>query len=181
MAPIVEASGDALDQVEQVLNPQDVEHTALELAHFTGLPLEAVVAKAFTVHPGVPKSFQADPKIEVQPLAYLRDVVEHGISCGTCLRELTTAIHYAANGVALYAARDANTDLIGTIALSLNGTELRQSVILSQVTGLFNREASPALFKLAHRFAKSFASEPLDTWQLFVNQAEYFRLMAGAA
>jgi hypothetical protein len=64
--------------------------------------------------------------------------------------------------------------------LSLDGEELHQSVIVSQVTGLFNREASPALFKLAHRLAHSFASEPFDTWVAFVNQAENFRLMAGA-
>ena len=180
MAPISDDCADALGQVEKVLNPQDVERTATELAHFTGLPLEAVVAKAFTVHPGVPESYQADPKIEIQPLAYLRDVVDHGVSCGTCLHDVTIAIHYAANGVALYAARDANTDVIGTIGLSLDGNELCQSVIVNQVTGLFNREAPPALFKLAQRLAKSFASESLDAWQLFANQAEYFRLMAGA-
>lgn len=180
MAPIVEASGDALGQVENLLNPQEVERTANELAHFTGLPLETVVANAFTVHPGVPEAFQPDHHIEIQPLANLRDVVDHGLSCGTCLHDVTMAIHYAANAVALYAAHDANSDLMGTIALCLDGDELNQSVIVSQVTGLFNREASPALFKLAHRFAKSFAPEPVDAWQLFVDQAEYFRLLAGA-
>ena len=107
-------------------------------------------------------------------------MVDHGLSCGTCLHDVTMAIHYAANAVAVYAARDANSDLMGAIALCLDGNELHQSVIVSQVTGLFNREASPALFKMAHRFAKSFAKEPGDAWQLFVDQAEYFRLLAGA-
>jgi hypothetical protein len=180
MASIVEADGDALRQVENLINPQAVERTVIEFADFTGLPLETAVATVFAVHPGVPETFSRDPHIEIRPLANLRDVVDHGISCGTCLHDVTMAIHYAANGVALYAARDANTDLIGTIALCLDGDELRQSVIVRQVTGLANREASPALFKLAHRFARSFAAEPCDAWQLFVDQAEYFRLMAGA-
>ncbi|MBK6593252.1 MAG: hypothetical protein IPG23_11180 [Burkholderiales bacterium] len=169
-----------MEQVERLLNPQDVEQTAVELAFFTGLSLEAAVAKAFTVHPGVPAAFQQDPHIEIQPLIHLRDVIDHGLWCGTCLHDVAIAIRYAANGVALYAAIDANKEPIGTIALAMDNDEFRQRVSVHQVTGLCNHQATPLLFKLAHRFAKSFAIERLDTWQLFVNQAEYFRLMAGA-
>jgi hypothetical protein len=180
MAPIVEASGDALGQAGELLNPQEVERTVIELVHFTGLPVETVAKNAFAVHPGIPEAFQRDPHIEIQPLANLRDVVDHGLSCGTCLQDLTMAIHYAANGVALYAARDIHTDLVGTIALTLEGDDLHQSVIVSQVTGLFNQEASPALFKLAYRFANCFGPAATDVWEAFANQAEYFRLCAGA-
>jgi len=180
MAPINERRSDPLKQVQYALDTREVGRTVTELAIFTGVNLDLWVADLFEAHPGVPCTFQTDPKIDVRPLRTLRDIVDHGCDSGTCLEHEAIAIQYAACGVALYAARDAQGELVGTLGLRLKDDELHPAVNVTQVTGMFNETASPSLYKCAMRLAKAFSADSLSDWKMFVAQTDKFRQAAGA-
>lgn len=180
MAPINDRRSDPLKQVESALDTRDVGQTVVGLALFTGLDLEPWVTRFFTVHPGLPRTFQADLYIDVQPLRTFREIVDHGCDSGTCLKNGAIAIQYAACGVALYAVRDAQGELLGTLGLRFKDTDSRPAVNVTQVTGMFNETASPSLYRCATRLAKSFSADSLGDWRMFAAQVDKFREAAGA-
>jgi hypothetical protein len=181
MAPINARRSDPLKQVESALDTREVGRTLVELALFTGLDLEPWVAGLFSVHPDLPRTFQIDPHIDVQALKTFREVVDHGCDSGTCLQHGAIAIQYAACGVALYAARDAQGELLGTLGLRLKVDDSRPAVNVTQVTGMFNETAAPSLYRCATRLAKSYSADSLGDWRMFAAQIDKFRQAAGAS
>lgn len=181
MAPINSRRGDPLKQVEDALDTQQVGRTVVELALFTGLDLEPWVASVFTAHPNIPRTYQADPHIDVQALTTFRGVVDHGSHSGICLQDEATAIQYVACGVALYAARGARGELLGTFGLHLKNDESRPTVEVSEVGATVNAMVSSSLYKFAAQLAQSFSVDSLDEWWTFVAQGDRFRQQAGAS
>ena len=181
MAPINARRSDPLKQVESALDTREVGRTLVELALFTGLDLEPWVAGLFKVHPGIPRTFQADLHVDILPLGTFREIIDHGCDSGTCLHNGAIAIQYAACGVALYAAYDVQGDLLGTFGLRLKDDESHPEVNVTQVTGMFNETAAPSLYRCATRLANSYSADSLGDWRMFAAQIDKFRQAAGAS
>ena len=118
---------------------------------------------------------------QAPPLKTFRDVIDHGSESGTCLQNGAVAIQYAARGVAPYAARDKQGELLGTFGLRLTIDESPRAINVTQVTGMFNEPNSATLHRCTTRLANSFSANSLGGWKMFARQMDKLRKAAGAA
>lgn len=161
--------------IEAIVNPANASHLIDLLAEMSGQTTGQLLRQITKSQPEIPPFFREQTNMIVYPIDSLEAGEAHGKKCANCLKVPERLAQYWVEGHALYGVR-LGSEVVGTIALRYDGTEVNPKVEVQEATGVGNAIAPFDLCRLAQSLADSWTPQAqLLEWATYESKCAEFR------